>query len=77
MVAAADLAASRYDAPEGPLISVDFDSLAIDDAKTGGALMFRLAECVTCIIVHESVRNIVEAEGIDTLDFLDPKNWIG
>lgn len=77
LVAAADLAASRYDAPEGPLISVDFESLAIDDAKTGGALMFRLAECVTCIIVHESVRNIVEAEGIDTLDFLDPKNWIG
>ena len=77
LVAAADLSASRYNAPEGPLISVDFDSLVIDEAKTGGALMFRLAECVTCIVVHDSVRKVIEAAGIDTLDFLDPSTWIG
>lgn len=77
LVAAADLTASRYQAPEGPLISVDFDSLALDATKTGGVRMFRLAECVTCIVVDETVRRTIEAAGIDTIDFLDPADWIG
>lgn len=77
LVAAADLAASTYDSPEGPLISVDFDSLVIDEKKARGGLMFRLAECVTCIVVHESVRKFVETTGINTLDFIDPTDYVG
>src|SRR3989442_11378692 len=46
-VAAADLEKSTYEAPSGtPIIDTDFDSLAIDEKKTGGLLMFRLAEAV-------------------------------
>lgn len=77
LVAAADLSASVYLAPEGRLLSVDFDSLAIDAAKARGALMFRLAECVTCIVVHASVKQTIEAAGIDTVEFLDPADWVG
>lgn len=76
-ISAADLANSQYSAPDGPLISVDFDSLVIDEGKTRGALMFRLAESVNAIVVHESVKNVIEAAGIDTLTFIPPEEWVG
>ena len=76
-VAAADLGKSVFQAHDGPMISVDFDSLAIDESKTRGALMFRLAESVNGIVVHDSIKNAVEAAGIDTLRFLPPPQWVG
>lgn len=77
VIAAADLAKSIYVAPDGPMVSVDFDSLAIDAARARGALMFRLAESVSGIVVHESVRKAVEAAGIDGLSFTVPADWAG
>ena len=38
--------------------------------------MFRLAESVMGIVVHESVKQAIEAAGIDTLTFVDPAEWI-
>ena len=77
-VAAADLEKSEWNAPSGsPIIDTDFDSLVIDDKKTGGALMFRLAECVTAIVVHQKVRGQLERSGIPYLDFTDPQDWVG
>lgn len=77
LVAAADLDESVFQAPDGPRVSVDFDSLVIDPARTHGALMFRLAESVNAIVVHENVRAAIEAAGIDTLTFLQPEDWTG
>lgn len=76
-ISAANLAHSEFSAPDGPLISVDFDSLVIDENKTRGALMFRLAESVNGIVVHESVKNAIEAAGINTLTFIPPEEWVG
>lgn len=76
-VAAADLAKSDYRAEGGPLISVDFDSLYVDERKARGALLFRLAESINAILVHESVKSSIEAEGIDTLTFSGPAQWFG
>lgn len=76
-VAAADLSKSKFQAPDGSLISVDFDSLVIDEVKVRGALMFRLAESLNGIVVHESVKNAIEASGIDTLTFIPPEEWVG
>lgn len=70
-------APERHVAPDGPMVSVDFDSLAIDAARARGALMFRLAESVSGIVVHESVRKAVEAAGIDSLSFTVPADWAG
>ncbi|MCY1019308.1 imm11 family protein [Pyxidicoccus sp. MSG2] len=77
-IAAADLQATRF-APGSTerTISADIDSLAIDPAKTRGALMFRLAEAVNAIIVHEQVKAAVEASGIGTLTFMSPEDWVG
>jgi hypothetical protein len=78
LVAAADLGKSKWKATSGePLIDADFDSLAIDEAKTQGALMFRLAECVSAIVIHQRVKQSLEGAGIQYLDFVDPAKWIG
>jgi hypothetical protein len=76
LVAAADLAASRHVAADGPLVTVSFQSLSLDADKARGALMFRLAESTMGVVVHESVKRVVEARGIDTLDFVRPSDWV-
>jgi|RhiMetdeSRZDD1v2_1073273.scaffolds.fasta_scaffold1662826_1 hypothetical protein len=77
-VAAADLARASVDtrSPER-MIAMDFNSLAIDEAAAGGALLFRLAESVNAIVVHERVKNYLEANGINTLTFIEPEDWAG
>jgi len=77
-IAAADLTKSVFDAslPER-MISLDFDSVVIDEKKTHGAFLFRLAESVNAIVVHEKVKEHLEASGIDTLTFIPPEEWAG
>lgn len=75
LVAAADMDASSFnEALEERLISVDFHSLVVDEAAAQGLLMFRVAQCVTAILVHDRVKRAVEASGIDTLTFLPPED---
>ena len=76
-ISCADLSRSDYVAHGTPLIDVDFDSLTIDKAKASGALMFRLAENVAGIVVHEHVRDCLERRGIEHLYFLPPSEWVG
>ena len=70
LIAAADLEKSEFD-PEQPenLISMGFDSLAIDSDKTKGALMFRLAESIASVLVHEQVVKAVVEAGIPLVKF--------
>ena len=77
-LACADLKNSEYSDPSGSgMIDMDFDSLAIDESKTSGMLMFRLAECITAIIIHEKVKEALEKYGIEHLDIQEPKEFIG
>jgi len=74
-VAAADLGASEYQAPDGiALIDVAFDRLVLDAGKCAGLLMFRLAENNSAIVVHESVKKALLAAGFDELEFFKPEN---
>lgn len=78
VVAAADLKKSKFDAGSPDrMVSMDFDSVSIDAKATGGALMFRLAESVNAIVVHEKIKTHIEANGIDTLTFVVPEDWAG
>lgn len=77
VVAAADLAKSEFTAHGTPLVDVDFDSLAIDADRATDLLMFRLAESVSGIVVHESVKAHIEQRGIKYLDWIEPGSWIG
>jgi hypothetical protein len=59
------------------MISMDLHSLAIDPSKTRNALMFRLAENTSAVLVHERVRQYVESRGITTLSWYNPEQWAG
>lgn len=77
LIACADMGASTRMDPDDDtdLIDVDFDSLVIDETKTGGALLFRLAESVNAIIVHRTVRE--RAERVAGMTFAGPGQWSG
>jgi hypothetical protein len=78
LVAAADMANSETNpAVTAKKISMDFHSLAVDPAKTRDALMFRLAENVSAVLVHERVKNAVTASGVTTLTWFEPEEWAG
>ncbi len=77
VVAAADMAASDATVHGTPLVDVDFDSVTIDAAKARDLSIFRLAECVSGIVIHERVKKRLEALGIAGLSFIDPAEWTG
>ncbi len=78
LVSCADMGASvRIDGSDSELLDVDFASLVIDESRTGGALLFRLAENVSAIVVHERVKQAIEARGIPGMLFYGPGEWSG
>jgi hypothetical protein len=77
LVAAADRSKSKIVADGGPpLIAVGFDAVSIDTRSTLGQLMFRLAENVTAIVVHDRIKNALEAKHTG-LSFVEPEHWFG
>jgi hypothetical protein len=78
LVAAADLIESQTD-PQGTetLLSVDFQSLTVDPMKSRDALIFRLAENVSAVLVHERIRKFVTDAGIYALTWYEPQSWAG
>ncbi|CAD5370993.1 conserved hypothetical protein [Rubrivivax sp. A210] len=77
LVDCADMSKSEYDPPEDDDgIPMMFDSLCIDDAKAGGALLFRLYEAPSAIVVHELVRNAIEQQ-ITGMTFYEQGEWSG
>jgi hypothetical protein len=77
-IAAADLKKSKTMFPQkAKKIDMTFDTLAIDESKVGGPLMFRLAESVNAIMVHSKVKLVVEESGIVGMTFYKPEEWAG
>jgi hypothetical protein len=79
LIAAADLDLSTLMHPdaEPSLLDTDFESLVIDDEKTLGFHLFRLAENCSAICVSEQVKNAVEESGIPGIIFYGPGEWSG
>lgn len=78
VVSAADRDKSKaMEGLDSPMIDAVFDSLVIDEAKTGGALMFRLAEAVGTIVVHEQVKDKIESAKIPGMTFYEPGDYSG
>jgi hypothetical protein len=79
LVAAADMEQSVR-APineSSEMIDVFFDSLVIDPTKTHDLLLFRLAQSVNAVIVHENVKEAVERQNIAGMVFYEPRDWAG
>jgi hypothetical protein len=70
VVAAANLGESEWENLDGPaLLDTHFDKLVVDPKKARGQFMFRLAEDTGTIVVHERVKQALEAKGLATLTF--------
>jgi len=79
VVSAANLSGSSV-APGSAdrLVSVDFDGISINLEAALGFKLFRLAENVSAVLVHESVRQAVKGcKGFESVQFLQPGEWIG
>lgn len=77
-IAAADIKKSALNPKSKEIMtSVDFYSLSINEKKTQGTLMFRLAENISAVLVHKSVKEHVISCGIDTLSWFTPEEWVG
>jgi hypothetical protein len=75
LIAAADMAQSEATVhPGGPIIDVDFDSLVIDESKTKGVSIFRLAESTNALLVSERLRDFLLGRNFTDIDFFDPKD---
>ncbi|MCC6337682.1 MAG: hypothetical protein IT380_27280, partial [Myxococcales bacterium] len=59
------------------MISADIDSLVIDETRARGALMFRLAESLNAILIHDDVCEAILDAGIETLSFFETDAWAG
>ena len=57
---------------ESHLIDASMDQVSIDASKTHGALMFRLEENLSTVLVHESVKLYIEKKGFPSVVFRDP-----
>lgn len=78
VVSAADMDKSKLmGTSDSTMIDIDFDSLAIDEEKAAPFKMFRLAECVSAIIVNEVVKQEIERQEIPGMDFYNPSDWSG
>lgn len=74
---ATDLGKSQF-APENPsrMIDASIEKLTVDESRARGLLMFRLAESIRTIVVHETVKSAVEARGIPHVAFLASEQFI-
>lgn len=77
-VAAADMSASELmGTSDSDIGDVDFHALVIDETKTRGLLLFRLAEATNAVVVHRNVKERIEAAGIPGFVFYGPGEWSG
>lgn len=76
LVACADMERSEYLEDGDDDMPLMFDSLCIDDAKAHGALLFRLAEAPTALVVHQRIRQAVERQ-VPGMTFHGPGEWSG
>lgn len=79
LVSAADLEQSTlmHDDEKPGLLDTDFDSLVLDEDRTMGFHLFRLAENCSAICVSEKVKKAVEERRIPGIIFYGPGEWSG
>jgi hypothetical protein len=76
-VRAADLNETRFNAQNpSRMIDASVEKLAVDPSRAHDLLMFRLAESIRTIVVHQKVRTAIEGAGIEHIVFLGPEDHL-
>ena len=73
----ADLVQSEYEASpldQSPMYSSSFESLVVNEEKTNDALFFRRAESVSTILIHDSVKEVLEPL-FPRMSFIEPEDY--
>jgi len=73
LIRAADLSKTVFNDPGSRLIDASIETLEIDPDKAMGILMFRLAENVSAVIVHERVKKFIEPMNFPYVQFNETK----
>lgn len=77
LIAAANLEESDWSSFENSTVgSVSFNHLVLDEQKCRGALVFRMAENLGTILVHDTVKRAIENAGIDSVIFHNPEDYV-
>lgn len=77
LLAAADMSQSEWACYDNnPMFDVSFTRLVLDESRCHDELAFRLGQNVNAIVVHDRVRDALLGQGIDTLSFIDPDDWV-
>lgn len=58
------------------LVDASIESLDVEPRSIKGLLMFRLAEDVSAVVIHEKVKNHLESKGFKSLVFTDPGEYL-
>ncbi|WDD97547.1 imm11 family protein [Thalassomonas actiniarum] len=76
-ISATDLTNSEYTTfgNESTYASTSFNKLVLDETKIHQLLLFRLAEDVSAIVVHEKIKTQIEDSGINTMEFIKPEDY--
>lgn len=76
-VSAMNLKESDYELYRGESTtpSTSIHKLVLDETKVNRLLLFRLAENVSTVIVHERVKQQIESANINTIKFIKPEEY--
>jgi hypothetical protein len=76
LIRAADMSRTVFRDPPGTtLIDASIEHLEVDGHKPRGLKMFRLAENVSAVLVHEDVKRVLESKGFPHVIFTEPKDF--
>lgn len=76
LVSATDLGRSNLSSHDGDFkMDTSIRGFEVDPSRARALLMFRLAENCVTVLVQERIKNAVEAAGIRTFAFVEPRNW--
>lgn len=77
VIAAVDLQKSNWESYDGdPLFDVNFNGIVINHQASKNKLLFRLAESIGTIVVHETIRDNLISRGFNTLYFIKPSDLV-
>jgi len=77
LVSAVDFSQSKIGSHDGDFIGdSQIHDLVIDDTKCRHALMFRMVEQFSTILVHRTVKEAVERSGITSVKFIRPEDFM-
>jgi hypothetical protein len=59
------------------MVAMLLNSAPLDESRAGDARLFRLAENISMIVIHQSVKEFLQERGFVNLTFTNPAEWSG